>query len=517
MRLPLRPAFLFLLIFLTSCALSTPTQAVPPPLVLVTSDPNALPTPTPFQPADSNYVPVDAPTLVSTFTPLPPTNTPPPTIAFTATSLPQPTVSPQSSRTQYTLYALLDYYGNQLAVDETVVYTNQTGVALNELVMAVEPMHRGGFSMEHILLDGNPLNYDLTDHRLTVYLPQALQPNTQVTLAMRFRISIPAKVKDNPYGYDVDQVNLTEWYPFVVPYIGGWVLHDDYYLGEHLVYDAADFDVNVKVTEGNIVFAASGVEESNGEWTRYRLYGARTFALSASDQFRVVDATAGGAQIRSYYYAGYEDEGLAILNAAVRAVDLYSSKFASYPYGSLSIVQADLNDGQEYDGLVFLATKFYNEYNGSARSNLVTIGVHEIAHQWWFGLVGSDQAIEPWLDEALCVYSEAVFYKYIYPNSLDWWWQFRVNYFGPSGWVDTSVYEAPTFRAYVNAAYLNGANFLEVLNYRMGDDAFYAFLQDYASRYGRGHATAYNFFAVARQNTTADISDLIAAYFKGSY
>ncbi|MCK7516234.1 MAG: hypothetical protein MZV64_00150 [Ignavibacteriales bacterium] len=51
--------------------------------------------------------------------------------------------------------------------------------------------------------------------------------------------------------------------------------------------------------------------------------------------------------------------------------------------------------------LVFLATKFYNEYSGSARSNLVTIGAHEIAHQWWFGLAGSDQALEPWLDEAL--------------------------------------------------------------------------------------------------------------------
>lgn len=517
MRLPLRRAFLFLLLLLTSCNLSTPAQTLPPAPILVTSAPNASPTPTPFQPSDSNYIPINAPTLVSTFTPLPPTNTPPPTLEFTATPLPQLTSPPQTARTQYILYALLDYYGHQLAVDQTVVYTNQTGVTLNEIVMAVEPMHRGGFTMEHILLGGVGLNFDITDHRLTVFLAQPLQPNSQVTLAMRFRIAIPAKAKDDPYGYDVDQVNLTEWYPFVVPYIGGWVLHDEYYLGEHLVYDAADFEVNVKATEGSITFAASGLAEPVGEWTRHRLYGARTFALSASDQFRVMDATAGGAQIRSYYYPGYEDEGLAILNAAVRAVDLYSAKFAPYPYGSLSIVQADLNDGQEYDGLVFLATKFYNEYNGSARSNLVTIGVHEIAHQWWFGLVGSDQALEPWLDEALCVYSEAVFYKYIYPNSLDWWWQFRVNYFGPSGYVDTSVYEAPTFRAYVNAAYLNGANFLEVLNYRMGDDAFFAFLQDYAVRYGRGHATAYDFFAVARQNTTADISDLIAAYFKGVY
>jgi hypothetical protein len=51
----------------------------------------------------------------------------------------------------------------------------------------------------------------------------------------------------------------------------------------------------------------------------------------------------------------------------------------------------------------------------------------------------------------------------------------------------------------------------------MGDDDFFRFLQDYASRYGRGRATGYDFFAVARQNTTADISDLIAAYFRGNY
>ncbi|GAB4455666.1 MAG: hypothetical protein OHK0041_20300 [Anaerolineales bacterium] len=517
MRLLPRPAFFFLLIFLVSCAVSTPRQTLPPTPVLVTSNPNASPTPTPFQPADANYIPIEAPTLVSTFTPLPPTHTPPPTFEFTATPLPPPSAAPASARTQYTLYALLDYYGHQLAVDETVAYTNQSGAALTEIVMAVEPMHRGGFTLEHVLLNGEALTYDFAGHRLTVYLPQALQPGGQITLALRFHIALPAKVKDHPYGYDVDQVNLTDWYPFIVPYMGGWVLHDDSALGEHLVYDAADFEVNVKVTEGDIVFAAGGVEEPNGEWTRFRLYGARTFALSASDQFRVVEAAAGGAQMRSYYYAGYEEQGLAVLNAAVRAVELFSVKFAPFPYGSLSIVQADLNDGQEYDGLVFLAAKFYNEYNGSARSNLVTIGVHEIAHQWWFGLVGSDQALEPWLDEALCVYSEAVFYRFIYPNSLNWWWQFRVNYFGPSGYVDVSVYEAPTFRAYVNAAYLNGANFLEALNYRMGDEAFYAFLQGYASRYGRGHATGYDFFAAARQNTTADFSDLLAAYFKGSY
>jgi hypothetical protein len=521
MKISLRFTFISLLLFLSSCALPQ-GGALPPTLVFVTPNPDASPTPTPFQPVTFTPTAIESPTLIPSYTPEPPTNTPPPTFAFTATSLPTPTPPPPSSRTQYTLHALLDYYSHELAVDETIRYTNLTGVPLDELVLAVEPNHRGGFELEDIALDSNALNYDINGHRLTVYLPQTLQPGSQIMISMRFRIAIPVKVKEHPYGYDSKQTNLTDWYPFIVPYINGWVLHEDYHLGEHLVYDSADFEVNVRTTEGSITIATSGVADpassgSASEWTRYRLSGARTFALSASDQFKVVDATAGAAAIRAYYFPGYETEGLAILNAAVRAVGLFEPQFGPYPYGSLSIVQSDLNDGQEFDGLVFLATKFYDEYDGSARSNLVTIGVHEIAHQWWFGLVGSDQAMEPWLDEALCVYSEAIFYRYIYPNSLDWWWNFRVNYFGPSGYVDSTVYEASTFRAYVNASYLNGANFLEALNIRMGDDAFYAFLRDYASRYGRGRATAYDFFAVARQNTTADISDLVRAYFRGGY
>ena len=519
MKNTFRLAFLLVTWIATACA-RPPALGASPSLVLVTPDPNSSLTPTPFQPAAMTPEPA---TLVPTFTPLPSTDTPLPTLEFTATTLASPTAPSASARTQYTLYALLDYYGHELGVDETIHYTNQTGVALGELVLAVQPNLRGGFALENIMRDGSPLNYDLNGQRLTVYLPQALAPGAQVSLSMRFRISIPAKIKEHPYGYDVDQVNLTDWYPFVVPYIlgQGWVLHEPAPIGEHLVYDAADFEVNVRTTETGITLATSGVADPqpNGEWTRYRLSGARTFAISASDQFLVYDATAGAAAARiyAYYYPGYETQGAAILNAAVRAVGIFEAKFGAYPYGSLSIVQADMNDGEEYDGLVFLATKFYNEYDGSARSNLVAIGVHEIAHQWWFGLVGSDQAMEPWLDESMAVYSEAIFYKFIYPNSSDWWWNFRVNWFGPSGYVDSTIYEAPTFRAYVNASYLNGANFLEALNIRMGDDDFYRFLQDYTSRYGRGRATAYDFFAIARQNTTADISDLINAYFRGAY
>src|SRR5215510_2717073 len=171
----------FSLFFLVACSLPT-SLAAPPALVLVTANPNASPTPTAFQPI-GNQVAVDPPTLVSTFTPLPPTDTPLPTLEFTATPLASPTPPAPGARTQYTLYALLDYSAHEMAVDETIHYTNQTGVALGEMVMAVEPNLRGGFSLENIMLDGNPLTYDLNGQRLTASLPQALAPGAQITLA----------------------------------------------------------------------------------------------------------------------------------------------------------------------------------------------------------------------------------------------------------------------------------------------------------------------------------------------
>lgn len=513
------------LMVLASCTLPTGDPAASsPPLNLVTVDPNATATPTPFQPAIESFTPSPTFTFLPSLTPLPTqTATATPTFPPTETATSGPTsapatLAPTSTRPQYTFYVLLDYSGHQLAVDQTILYTNLTGSTLSDLVLAVEPnLYPGSFSLETLFLNGASADYSLEGHRLTVFLPQQMTPGNTLTLAMRYRIAIPAKYYNMPYGYLGYQVNLTDWYPFVVPYSGGWILHDPWAFGEHLVYDSADYDVNMQVLEDGITVAASAPAEENGEWTRYRLYGARTFAFSASDRYLMSESAVGSVVIRTYYFEGHEGAGKGMLNAAVQAVGLFNAKFVPYPYDSLSVVETEVPDGQEYDGLAFLGSNFYDQYGGSNRSNMVSIGVHEIAHNWWFGLVGNDQALEPWLDEAMSVYSERIFYEFTNANYGDWWWNFRVNYFSPSGWVDTSIYDGGSFRGYTNAAYLTGAYFLEDLRVRMGDRDFYNFLEDYATRYSYKRATGEAFFATVRANTSADISDLIQTYFQGSY
>lgn len=504
---------IFLILFsLAACAAppaADPTQTVLPfaPFILpsreasVTASVTATETPT-----------TEPPTETPTLTPPPPTPT---QGQPTAQQIP-PAATP--ARTNYILNASLNFSARTLSVDETIRYYNNTGVALADVVLAVQPnRYNSVFTLNAVAQDGVALtNYALYDQRLNLILTQPLQPGSAATFTLNFNLKLPAKKADGLFGYDFNQINLVDWYPFIVPYSNGWILHDPMPFGEHLVYDAADIEVNIK-TGADVVIAAPAPAEQNGEWTRYRLYGARTFALSASDEFLFSESAVGAVKIRSYYFNGYKAAGEGMLYGAVQAVSLFSLKFAPYPYETLSVVQADIHDGQEYDGLVFVATDFYGQYGGGAKNNLMTIGVHEIAHQWWFGLVGNDQALEPWLDEAMAAYSERIFYEYNYPNYGAWWWQFRVDYFGPGGYVDTTIYANSTFRAYTNAAYLNGAHFIEDLRARMGDDDFFRFLKDYAAKYSRGRVTTQDFFNTVRANSNADIASLMASYFYGSY
>jgi aminopeptidase N len=168
----------------------------------------------------------------------------------------------------------------------------------------------------------------------------------------------------------------------------------------------------------------------------------------------------------------------------------------------------------EYDGLYFLSNGFYNLYQGRPDEYLIAIAAHETAHQWFYAMVGNDQAIEPWLDEALCTYQERIFYENLYPEALDWWWAYRVNYYNPRGWVDGTIYNPEGYRAYRDAIYLNGAIFLEKLRTEIGDEIFFQFLRDYANQTKDKITTGEIFFAILKDHTQMDLSALIDEYFQ---
>jgi hypothetical protein len=392
-----------------------------------------------------------------------------------------PELQPPTQRTLYTLDATLDFNAHFLSVSERIEFVNNDSDLLGEIVLLVEAENlRAGFSL--VELSGETVqNYHHEPGRVTVSLQQPLLLGNKASIALRYELALPQQ--GSWLGWTERQINLLDWYPYVPPYIDGegWVIHPPALIGEHLAFDSADFEVRITLQNAPASAMIAGAAPGNREgyvWS-FSLQNARRFGWSVSGQYQTLDTMTRNTPITIYFFEEHRDAAEASLEASAQALEIYSDLFGDYQYESLSIVEAQFPDGMESDAIYFLDQYYFLTYNYSPRNYLVTLSVHEMAHNWWYGAIGNNQAIQPWLDEAFATYSEFLFYERAYPNLMDWWWDFRVNSHSPNGPVDLTIYEEAGFDAYVGAVYLNGARFLHELRGALGDEVFFAFLRDY--------------------------------------
>ncbi len=512
-------------VLLVSCAYLNPTISSSPISTMVSSTSTSQP----YSTIDPSISVSPDPTYLQPSLTASPQVTP-----VEATSIP---TTPYQIPAQYDLDAFFDYPQHSLSVTEVISYVNYTSDNLVDLILVIEPNRRqGGFMLVSIAWEdgGNIDNYELTDDQMHIPLLQPLKSGEGLGLKINYQLEIPEipppsdSSRPVPYGYSGRQTNIVDWYPYIPPYLDGegWLVHPTWWFGEHQVFDVADFKVKVTLAEPvqGLVIAASAPAVQDGESYAYHLEAARTFALSASTEYLVQTTTIGEVTIYSYSFPFDKYAGQEVLHNTADALQLYSALIMPYPHSSLSVVEADFLDGMEYDGLFFLSRGFYNLYDGTPKGYLTFIAAHETAHQWWYGLVGNDQALEPWLDEAMCTYMEHIFYENVYsdypPGSgeslVEWWWYYRVNFYNPSGWIDGSIYDFKQFLPYRDSIYLNGAKFLADLRNLVGAQAFFAFLRDYANKNAHSIATADDFFTILRDHTSKDLDGLLAEYFQSS-
>jgi hypothetical protein len=411
-------------------------------------------------------------------------------------------------------------------VDETIVYPNHTGQTLDKLVFAVASnLWPNCFSLTSLSIDNIPVtDYELNAHRLDVPLPVSLAPDSVATVTLSYKLFLPFldqvhSLRARIFGYSDIQMNLVNWYPFIVPFMDGeWIIREPWSHGEYLVYPIADFEVNLKFAnpKNAPVVAASGFAEPNGECctTRYTLTEARAFAISASREFQVSSMQVGDTIVYSYYLPIYKTAGEAAMITSAQALQVFSQRFGQYPHKTLSVVIADFKDSMEFSALYFHSRSFYDLYDGTSKNYLTLIAAHETGHQWWFDRVANDQALEPWLDESLATYSESIYYETLHPDMLSWWWSYRIDFFEPKGFIDISVYDGQNDDNYKHTVYFNGAHFLQDLRQRIGDEAFFAFLQDYYLQNRGKIASTDDFFRILDEHTDVDYSDIVRGYFK---
>ena len=428
---------------------------------------------------------------------------------------------------RYVLEASLDYAGHAIEATEQVDYVNTTDDTLEQLVFNVFPNHTEDvFLLKSVSVEqpeedeeAPQLEYTLNGTNLRVSLPSPLEPDNELTLFLEFSIDLP---RMNPYlewsngslGYSDRATAVGNWYPILVPYREGqgWSAYPYHVIGDPYVTEVADYEVQI-VAPSAVVIAGSGEEQRVGNRWIYKLAEARSFAFAASDQYVTLTQQVGDVTIFSYVFPVHQGSGSDATQAASEALSLFQETFGPYPYSSYRMAEVDFAGSLEYSGLAFLGDDWYADHGGGYRSRTISLVVHEAAHQWWYGVVGNDQARQPWLDESLATYSSLLYYERLHPELVEWWWETEVESYRPQGQIDRPIYAFMDGRTYLNAVYRRGALFIRDVRNAMGEDEFFAFLRDYYDSQAGKLSTSEDFFAILGRHTAVDTSSLSEEYF----
>jgi hypothetical protein len=230
---------------------------------------------------------------------------------------------------------------------------------------------------------------------LVVRLGRVVGRGDAVSASMPWRLQLPG-ASDDRLSRTGDAVRLGSFFPILAWEPGrGWAREPATgAFAEASVAPVADFAYSVSVPEGLAVLG-SGVEERPGRWWAP---AHRDVALSVG-RFRTVEATVDAPEpVRVVVGAheGVEDEPGPYLDRVTDSLIRFAERFGPYPYRSLTLALSPALDG----GI---------EYPGHIMQGPGTLGAttpHEVAHQWFYGLVGNNQGRDPWLDEGLASWAE---------------------------------------------------------------------------------------------------------------
>jgi len=315
---------------------------------------------------------------------------------------------------------------------------------------------------------------------LKIEFNDPIEPLDSVDLSFEYVVTLPNC--NHRFGYGENTINVGNFYPILAVYDNGEYMIDSYHSnGDPFYSDVANYEVEINVPE-KYVIAATGYEEEvqqneGVKIVRYAAKAVRDFAFVLSEKFEVVSANIEGVDVKYYYYDDPNFESN--LQTSIDSLVTFNELFGEYPYSTLSVVKANfVHGGMEYPNLVYISDEVNN------LEDYANVIIHEIAHQWWYGLVGNNEYQNSWLDEGLAEFSTVLFYEKnpsynidtgeIIKNITKSYTTFVDLYSSVLGEVDTSMNrklnEYNTEPEYVYITYVKGNLLFNTLRTTIGQD-----------------------------------------------
>ena len=336
-------------------------------------------------------------------------------------------------RSRYDLKIVVDVENFVISGTESVIYYNNSGVELDELYFTLYPnafddgegipavideeTYPNGFDPGYIDIEVREHEYSIIDDIfLKIDLSSPLGPGETENIYMDFEIKIP-EMKYR-FGHYEDIIYAGNCFPQACVYMDGqWALYPYISRGDPFFSEAANWNIDLML-DRDWELATSGTvvkKFENGLLYEYEIEAplTRDYAFSCSPSYESLTGDYNDITIYSYYMPGHEIGGAYSLQYAIDSIELFEEIYGDYPYESFTIAETHLGvgAGMEYPQLVFIDSYYYDIYDESFFE--ITV-VHEVAHQWWYSVVGNDEYKESYIDESLAQYSTLMYFKNYY-------------------------------------------------------------------------------------------------------
>ncbi|HYF66224.1 MAG TPA: M1 family metallopeptidase, partial [Herpetosiphonaceae bacterium] len=380
---------------------------------------------------------------------------------------------------------------------QVIVYSNATGAVLPDLALRSyvnfppDVMGDGGDTEMNVLsasADGQPLaiRREAQGTLFRLALPAPLQPGATISLLTTFAGTLKP--------WDDGSWPFVSSYPLLAEWDGGDWRREVTRFPDRVYAQAALYDVTVTLPSDLEVFASGSPITSSDDGatitTRFVSGPIREWAASFG-RFEAVSGVTDGITVTAYQAQGAGLDLERIRAMAAGSLASYEERFGPYPYRELDLHAMDWGGdaGVEYPGYTLILI------NGQVNRRTDFVVAHEVAHQWWYAVVGNDIYRAAWLDESFATYSAMVAGSDVlgadaaaayYEQEIEQAYRNGVNNGDyPAG---LAIDEYPSFNAYYRAVYGKGAVFLATLRDELGDEAFFAGMRSYyaAERHGVG-------------------------------
>ncbi len=363
---------------------------------------------------------------------------------------------------------------------------------------------------------------DETDVR--VPLPREVPPGGEITLEVAFDDQLPGVVERTGHAGRFCMVG--QWFPKIarLERDGRWAHFPFHHLAEFYA-DFGTYDVTLDVPEAFTLGATGTLLESvvtnHRRVERHVQRDVHDFAWTAWDEFETLHDTIDGVHVTLLHPPGYARVAERELAALRFAIPYFSARYGAYPYGELTVVhpprEADEAGGMEYPTLITSGGRWWTPA-GVREPELVTI--HELGHQWFYGLVANDERAWPMLDEGINQFVEVdAMGAWLGAGSLADLWGFELGDADVQAvGGNMAVHDEPVAQAanafssganYQRLVYARTAAVLETLARVYGRDAVGHALGVYARRYRFAHPTPDDWLAVFHETMGPHVADLL--------